>query len=191
MQEIPRALLLPPPSSAAARTARGANPSDRDLPVDGHAGVRRNATAADGRFLILVDARREDSVEFGAESSAESSAESWGKQFRFRPYGSRGATAEREAGSGGIERQLIERGDGTAASDDVERRAAAREVLDGLSSGDGRRNSAAFLASLIAQERLSEGLHNSQHAEASDAYRRAGGLPPRIGDQPRVLRFAA
>jgi hypothetical protein len=52
------------------------------------------------------------------------------------------------------------------------------------------RNSSAFIASFIAQERLRRGLHNPQFEAASDAYRRAGGSPSAIDNQPRVVSFA-
>lgn len=171
MQEIPRAILLPPPSSAAQRsTARGATSLDQDPPIE--SGARRNAGAASS-FLTLIDTRREDSVEFK------------GKQFRFRPYTNRGG--ERTTGDNTIERPAAEE---LRQADDLDEQAAS-EALAGFGTGDGSRNSTAFLASFIAQEQLAEGLYNPPHAGASDAYRRAGGSPPAIEDRPRVVSFAA
>jgi hypothetical protein len=179
MQEIPRAILLPPPGSAASRaSARATNSADHDLPVEIERGGRR-AAGTTGSFLTLVDTRREDSVEFSGDFR--------GKQFRFRPYTNRGGVSERGAESSAIERPAARN---LAAADEAEGQAAS-DVLDGFSSGDGRRNSTAFLASFIAQEQLSEGLYNPPYAGASDAYRHAGGSPPAITDRPRVVSFAA
>ena len=176
MQEIPRALLLPPPS--APRNARGTGAADQDLPVE--SGARRSANAGAGSFLTLIETRREDSVEFTADFRGA-------KQFRFRPYTNRGGTTERETDPNAIERPAAGE---LAAPDDLDSR-AANDVLDGFESGDGRRNSSAFLASFIAQEQLSAGLYNPAYGGASDAYRRAGGSPPVIADTPRLVSFAA
>lgn len=174
MQEIPRALLLPPPSSARANTRGGALALDQDQVEVERNGERGPKRTADSSFLTLIESRPEDSVELK------------GKQFRFRPYTNRGG-AERSA-----ENRTIERRDAAElAAAETEDGQAAREVLIGFASGDGSRNSTAFLASFIAQERLSEGLHNPPHGDASDAYRRAGGSPPPIEDRPRVVSFAA
>ena len=177
MQEIPRALLLPPPS--AQRSARGTGSADHDLPVE--TGTRRaaKASAEPSSFLTLVETRQEDRVEFTADARGA-------KQFRFRPYTNRGATeAERESNT--IERPATDQ----LAAPEETADDTARAVLDGFASGDGTRNSTAFLASFIAQEQLSEGLHNPPHGDASDAYRRAGGAPPVFDDNPRVVSFAA
>lgn len=174
MQEIPRAILLPPPS--AQRSTRGtSSPRDfdgQDLPVE--TGARRSASAAESTFLTLIETRREDSVEFK------------GKQFRFRPY-TKSGTAERESDSSTIERPSARELAAPAESEG----GAARAVFDGFESGDGSRNSSAFLASFIAQEQLSEGLYNPPYGGASDAYRRAGGSPPPAEGAPRVVSFAA
>lgn len=170
MQEIPRAILLPPPSSTALRgSGRGAYALDPDLPTE--RGTRAGAANA-GSFLALVETRRDDTVELK------------GKQFRFRPYGRSGGT-ERAADAGTIERPAAEE------AGHAESGTAAEDVLLGLATGDGRRNSTTFLASFIAQEHLSEGLHNPPHAEASNAYRRAGGEPAPTEAKPRMVRFAA
>lgn len=171
MQEIPRAILLPPPS--AQRSTRGTSSADQDLPVE--IGARRSANAGASSFLALIETRREDSVEFK------------GKQFRFRPYTNRGGTTERESEANTIERPAA----GELAAPDESDNQAARAVFDGYESGDGSRNSSAFLASFIAQEQLSDGLYNPPYGGASDAYRRAGGSPPVIEDTPRVVSFAA
>ena len=63
-------------------------------------------------------------------------------------------------------------------------------MLDGFGAGARERNSSAFLASFIAQERLREGLYNPQYEAASDAYRRAGGSPSAVDNQPRVFSVA-
>lgn len=182
MQEIPRALLLPPPSTQ--RSARGTNSADQDLPVDTGArrskGANAGSNAGAGSFLTLIETRREDSVEFTADSRGA-------KQFRFRPYTNRGGTTETERDGNTIERPAPEQ---LAAPEDVADE-TARAVLDGFASGDGSRNSSAFLASFIAQEQLSDGLYNPPYGDASDAYRRAGGSPPVFDDHPRVVSFAA
>ncbi len=176
MQEIPRAILLPPPS--ASRSARGPGAADRDLPIE--TGARRSAPADSGSFLTLIDTRREDTVEFSADFRG-------GKQFRFRPYTNRGGAPERGIETGTLERPAA---DQLTGPDNLENR-VAHDVLDGFSSGDGSRNSSAFLASFITQERLSEGLFNPAYRGASDAYRRAGGSPPPTETKPRVVSFAA
>jgi hypothetical protein len=177
MQEIPRAILLPPPPTQ--RSTRGTGSAGQDLAVE--IGARRSArtSAEPSSFLTLIETRREDSVEFTADSRGA-------KQFRFRPYTNRGSTAERETESRTIERPAAE----LSAPDDADGK-AARTVLDGFAGGDGSRNSSAFLASFIAQEQLSEGLYNPPYGEASEAYRRAGGSPPVIAGNPRVISFAA
>ena len=157
MQEIPRAILLPPPS--AQRSTRGPGSANQDLPVE--LSARRSADAGANSFLALIETRREDSVEFK------------GKQFRFRPYSNRGAT-ERDNESNTIERPAAGELAGPADADGP----AARAIFDGFESGDGSRNSSAFLASFIAQEQLSEGLYDPPFGDASDAYRRAGGSLP-------------
>ena len=181
MQEIPRAILLPPPSTQ--RSTRGTSPADQDLPVE--VGARRSANSGASSFLALIETRREDSVEFTADSRGA-------KQFRFRPYTNRGATAERDSESNTIERpaagELAAPGD--SALDDAGAH-AARAAFDGFESGDGSRNSSAFLASFIAQEQLSDGLYNPPYGNASDAYRRACGSPAALDDNPRVVSFAA
>lgn len=181
MQEIPRALLLPPPSTQ--RSTRGpSSPQDsveQDLSIE--VGTRRSAkaSAAPTSFLTLVETRQEDRVEFTADARGA-------KQFRFRPYTNRG-TAEAGRDGNTIERPAS--GELPAPEDAGDE--AAQTVLDGFASGDGSRNSTAFLASFIAQEQLSDGLHNPPYGGASDAYRRAGGSPPVITDTPRVVSFAA
>lgn len=176
MQDIPRAILLPPPS--ASRSARGPGAADRDLSIE--SGARRSAPADAGSFLTLIDTQREDSVEFSADFRG-------GKQFRFRPYTNRGGSPERGAETGTLERPAA---DQLSGPDDLENR-VAHDVLDGFSSGDGTRNSSAFLASFIAQERLSDGLYNPAYRGASDAYRRAGGSPPPDEAPARLISVAA
>lgn len=173
MQEIPRAILLPPPTYLSSRASVRAVQSDSDSAIEA-ARARRQAQGAAQAFLTLIEQRREDTVEIK------------GKQFRFRPYSSRGTTdsgareAElgREAGaSGSVDAEI--------AGDDV-----AVDVLDGFAEGARERNSSAFLASFIAQERLRQGLHNPPFEAASDAYRRAGGSPSSVDNQPRVFSVA-
>jgi len=178
MQEIPRAILLPPPNSQPPRnSARGALALDHDLPENVTSSARRSSSQPATSFLTLIESPREDTVEFK------------GKQFRFRPYTNRGATGERASSEAVVERRGA--GELADAAEIETDRATAAEVLDGFASGARSRNSAAFLASFIAQERLSEGLYNPAYAEASDAYRRAGGSPPTGENQPRLVSFAA
>lgn len=177
MQEIPRAILLPPPALPPQRAHGRPVPADADS-AEAARGTRRqahgSAQSAPGAFLTLVDARREDTVEIK------------GKQFRFRPYGSRGAAVEgspREAGQGAEanEPDAI----GLAASDEV-----SVEILDGFGAGARERNSSAFIASFIAQEQLRQGLHHPRFEAASFAYRRAGGSPSAPDNHARVVSFA-
>ena len=136
--------------------------------------ARKPAQGPGQAFLTLIEQRREDTVEIK------------GKQFRFRPYSSRGTTdgAAREAElNGGA-------ADTGAISIEAEDDGIAVDVLDGFGSGARERNSTAFLASFIAQERPRQGLHNPQYEAASDAYRRAGGSPSAVDNQPRVFSFA-
>ena len=171
MQEIPRTILLPPPSHLSSR-ARAVQ-SDSESAVEA-ARARQQAQGAGQAFLTLIEQRREDTVEIK------------GKHFRFRPYGSRGATesAAREA-------ELSNEANGTSAvSAEVEDDDISVDVLDGFGAGARERNSSAFLASFIAQERLRDGLYNPQYEAASDAYRRAGGSPSAVDNQARVVSFA-
>jgi hypothetical protein len=183
MQEIPRAILLPPPAPPPQRQAQSvggrAVASDSDSAVTASRNTRgQSQSPAQGTaqtFLTLVETPREDTVEIK------------GKQFRFRPYGSRGGASDDivrepdladEAGSAGAIGEAG--GDGEIPVD----------ILDGFGSGAQGRNSSAFIASFIAQERLSQGLHNPQYEAASDAYRRAGGSPSAVDNQPRVFSVA-
>ena len=136
--------------------------------------ARKQAQGPGQAFLTLIEQRREDTVEIK------------GKQFRFRPYSSRGATdgAAREAELNG------ETTDAGAISTEAEEDSIAVDVLDGFGSGARERNSSPFLASFIVQERPREGLYNPQYEAASDAYRRAGGSPSAVDNQPRVFSVA-
>jgi hypothetical protein len=180
MQEIPRAILLPPPSLSTQRaSARGSAALDRDLPEEVERNSARRTGSAASNFLTLIEASAEDSVELAGDFR--------GKQFRFRPY-NRSGGAERSGIGAAFERPAPDEVARSEAADNAE---VAAEVLDGFASGARGRNSAAFLASFIAQERLSQGLYNPLYAEASDAYRRAGGSPAVYDEQPRVVSFAA
>ena len=173
MQEIPRAILLPPPSYLSSRTNVRAVRPDSEAAIEA-ARTRKQAQGAGQAFLTLIEQRREDTVEIK------------GKQFRFRPYSSRGASdgAAREAGLSG------ETADTGAISTEAEGDSIAVDVLDGFGAGARERNSTAFLASFIAQERPRQGLYNPQYETASDAYRRAGGSPSAVDNQPRVFSVA-
>jgi hypothetical protein len=173
MQEIPRAILLPPPSHLSSRASVRAVQSDSESAVEA-ARARRQAPGTGQAFLTLIEQRREDTVEIK------------GKQFRFRPYSSRGATdgAAREAGFG------AEAADAGAISAETDEDSIALDVLDGFGSGARERNSTAFLASFIAQERPREGLYNPPYEAASDAYRRAGGSPSAVDNLARVFSVA-
>ena len=173
MQEIPRAILLPPPSHLSSRASVRAVQSESESAIEA-ARARRQAHGPGQAFLTLIEQRREDTVEIK------------GKQFRFRPYSSRGATdgAAREAELNG------ETPDSGAISTETEDDGIAVDVLDGFGAGTRERNSSAFLASFISQQRLREGLYNPQYETASDAYRRAGGSPSAVDNQPRVFSVA-
>lgn len=173
MQEIPRAILLPPPSYLSSRASVRAVQSESESAIEA-ARARKQAQGPGQAFLTLIEQRREDTVEIK------------GKQFRFRPYSSRGAPdgAAREAELTG------ETADTGAISTGTEDDGIAVDVLDGFGSGARERNSSAFLASFIVQERPRQGLHNPQYEAASDAYRRAGGSPSAVDNQPRVFSVA-
>jgi hypothetical protein len=145
--------------------------SDSETAIEA-ARARKQAQGTGQAFLTLIEQRREDTVEIK------------GKQFRFRPDSSRGATdgAARET-------ELSSEATG-AISTEAEEDSIAVDVLDGFGSGARERNSSAFLASFIVQERPREGLYNPQYEAASDAYRRAGGSPSAIDNQARVISFA-
>ena len=173
MQEIPRAILLPPPSHLSSRANARAVQSDSETAIEA-ARARRPAQGTGQAFLTLIEQRREDTVEIK------------GKQFRFRPYRSRGA-----ADSAARETELSSEATDTGAiSTEGEEDSIAVDVLDGFGAGARERNSSAFLASYIAQERPRQGLYNPQYEAASDAYRRAGGSPSAIDNQARVFSFA-
>jgi hypothetical protein len=171
MQEIPRAILLPPPSHLSSRARAVQAESGTAIEA---ARARRQAQGAGQALLTLIEQRREDTVEIK------------GKQFRFRPYTSRGATdgAARHAEAGG------EATDTGAIRTADEEDSIALDVLDGFGAGARERNSTAFLASFIAQERPRSELYNPQYTAASDAYRRAGGSPSAVDNQARVFSFA-
>jgi hypothetical protein len=170
MQESPRIILLPAPSQQSHRAGVRAVQGDSESATEA-ARARRQAQVSAQAFLTLIDSRREDAVEIK------------GKQFRFHPYGSRGtadgareADVPREAGATGTL-------DGQPEADTI-----SADILDGF--GAHARNSSAFIASLIAQEQLRQGLYNPRFEAASDAYRRAGGSPSAIDDVPRVFSVA-
>jgi len=173
MQEIPRAILLPPPSPPTQRASVRAPQSDSDSAIEAARGRRQPQGAAQA-FLTLIESRREDTVEIK------------GKQFRFRPYSSRGTPdgASREAEFAGEASETV--GVGSESGDDE----ISVDVLGGFGAGARERNSSAFIASFIAQELPRQSLHNPQFEAASDAYRRAGGSPSAIDNQPRVVSFA-
>lgn len=174
MQEIPRALLLPPPAPPQRQHqpvgARAADSDSDSIAGARNAPRRQGATPGGGQAFLTLVSRGEDSVELK------------GKQFRFKPYSSRGASAN------GI------RADGPAGNaGDAEsgnQPSDSEIVLDGFGLGAQQRNSSAFIASVIAQQHLRQGLYNPRHEAASDAYRRAGGSPSAVDNQPRVVSFA-
>lgn len=177
MQEIPRAILLPPPLPPNQRVRTQAVRIDSDSTIDAARSAPRSPQTPAGNtgssFLTLIDTRREDTVEIK------------GKQFRFRPYGSRGAGADTSTHATGPADETGDTEALDAATDDI-----SVDLLDGFGAGANERNSSAFIASFIAQERLRQGLYNPQYEAASDAYRRAGGSPSAIDNQPRVVSFA-
>lgn len=171
MQEIPRAILLPPPSQSFQRASARAVQADSDsISETAHDGRQRSRGAAQA-FLTLIKARREDTVEIR------------GKQFRFRPYTSRGAAEGGPPAPDPARDSIRAEANGADAG-------GPADVFDGFEAGAHARNSSAFIASFIAQERLRDGLHDPQFEAASDAYRRAGGSPSAIDNQPRVLSVA-
>lgn len=172
MQEIPRTILLPAPSHLTSRANVRSVQPESESAIEA-ARARRQAQGAGQAFLTLIEQRREDTVEIK------------GKQFRFRPYTSRGATdgAARETEFNGAT-------DTGAIVSETEEDSIAVDVLDGFGAGARERNSTAFLASFIAQERPRDGLYNPQYAAASDAYRRAGGSPSAVDNLARVFSIA-
>ena len=178
MQEIPRAILLPPPSPPPQRTSARAVETDSESAIEAARYGRRPQGTTQGpaqAFLTLVETRREDTVELK------------GKQFRFRPYSGRGASSDSGVRDSDLTGEANEAGAVSGESTDSE---ITVDILDGFGAGARQRNSSAFIASFIAQERLTQGLHNPQYEAASDAYRRAGGSPSVVDNQPRVLSFA-
>lgn len=173
MREIPRAILLPPPSPPPPRSSARAVQSDSESGLDATRGARRQPQGAAQGFLTLIEARREDTVEIK------------GKQFRFRPYSSRGGAADGAARETEPTGEAVDSGAVEGSDDDI-----SVDLLDSFGAGAHERNSSAFLASFIAQERLRQGLHNPRFETASDAYRRAGGAPSAVDNQPRVISFA-
>jgi hypothetical protein len=173
MQEIPRAILLPPPSHLSSRASVRTIQPDSESAIEA-VRARRQAQGTGQAFLTLIEQRREDTVEIK------------GKQFRFRPYSSRGA-----ADSAARETELTgETADADTIGTEAEEDSIAVDVLDGFGVGARERNSTAFLASFIAQERPRPELYNPQYAAASDSYRRAGGSPSAVDNQARVFSFA-
>jgi hypothetical protein len=179
MQEIPRAILLPPPASPPQRFNARVVQADAESSAEATRSTRRQAQGSaqggTGAFLTLIESRRDDAVEVK------------GKQFRFRPYGNRGAALEGSARESGLAEANDRDAMGVQADDDD---SIATEILDGFGTGARQRNSSAFIASFIAQEQLRQGLHNPPFETASDAYRRAGGSPSAVDNQPRVFSVA-
>jgi hypothetical protein len=152
---------------------------DSDAAILSARNARRQSQAtaqgAAQAFLTLVGTPQDDTVEIK------------GKQFRFRPYSNRGTSGD----------EIVRESDGAdglngagPAGDIADDGEVSTDVLDGFGAGTQRRNSSTFMASFIAQEQLSQGLYNPQHAAASEAYRRAGGSPSATDNQPRVFSFA-
>lgn len=171
MQEIPRAILLPPPLPPLQRSSARAAEAAADSAAASR-NARRQDAASQGTgqaFLTVLERPREDTVELK------------GKQFRFRPYGSRGGAGD-EIARGGLADNAIGPLDDAAGDGEI--------AIDLFGPGAHTRNSSAFVAGFIAQERLRQGLHNPQHLAASDAYRRAGGSPSAVDNQPRVFSVA-
>ena len=174
MQEIPRAILLPPPSQFSQRVSARAVQIDSDSIIDQTRRARRDSSGTAQTFLTLLNSRPEDTVEIR------------GKQFRFRPYTQRG-TGDAGVGNAPHTDDVADAVNIDTGADDGD---VSADILDGFSAGAHGRNSSAFIASFIAQQRLRQGLHNPPYAAASDAYRRAGGSPSMIDSQPRVVSVA-
>lgn len=174
MPEISRAILLPPPSQFPQRTGARAVQVESESVIGAARSTRREPSGPAHAFLALIDSRREDTVELK------------GKQFRFRPYTNRGAAEagprETDPSQQASETEAL----GAAAEDED----VSVDILDGFGAGARGRHSSAFIASFIAQERLRQGLHNPQFEAASNAYRRAGGSPSALDNEPRVISVA-
>lgn len=163
MQEVARALLLPPPGWISGRAA-ARHQIDEDA-----AGARPRVPTP---FDAFNDGGAQDEVRLRART------------FRFKVYGDRGELNEdRSAFKAPVaespEQEETPRTGGSAV-----------DILDGFGEGDAHRNSAAFVASLIAQSRLSQGLHNPAFGAANNAYRRAGGEPPLELSRAQALNIA-
>jgi hypothetical protein len=173
MPDISRAILLPPPSQFPQRTSARAVQVESES-IEAARDTRREPAGSAHAFLTLIDSRREDTVELK------------GKQFRFRPYTNRGA-----AEGGPRETDPSQQsGETEALSAAAEEDDVTVDILDGFGAGARERNSSAFIASFIAQERLRQGLYNPQFEAASDAYRRAGGSPSAVDNEPRLVSVA-
>ena len=132
MQEIPRALLLPPPSAfppmGGVRPAQGdVRAGDAEARAAAERDTAPSSSAGGESFIALVEPRREDTVDLK------------GKQFRFRPYTNR-ATAEtvREAEDANPRTSDLTPIDETADG------GIKVDVLDGFGAGARDRNSTAF-----------------------------------------------
>lgn len=117
----------------------------------------------------------------GKESGSDSP---YGKAFRFRiDPDARNRPEALVRSFNGYEQP------GPQSADNQSENRYRSEVYDGLAAGDPARNAVTFLATLIAQTRMRPGLEHSLHADASDAYRLAGGKPPLPDDRPRLASF--
>lgn len=143
--------------------------NDSDATTDA-ARERRQPQGTAQAFLTLIEGRSDDTVEIK------------GKQFRFRPYTGHGTAESRDTD------QTRQAKESESIESEIADEELAVDILDGL--GANPRNSSAFIASFIAQQRLRQGLHNPQFEAASDAYRRAGASPSAVDNQPRILSFA-
>lgn len=171
MADIGRLLLLPPPALPGRNTpARIAGRSEGDLSGD-----------------LGLTAR--------VDEAGDATSNTRGKQFRFRVLdGGRGDSSSNSLGGNA---EVPARTDPNAAGNGARQaagldyqaggnRGAAGDSKGGIPLGTPQ---ATFLAQLIAQEQLPQGLYNPPVKTADRAYRQAGGEPALTDGATSTARF--
>jgi hypothetical protein len=165
MADLARILALPPPRSYGA----AAHAAGRQLrPVE--------AARGDGASTGLP-VRQADGIEDPADLQSDGQA----KRFRFRVYDGAGRdtqSTDLRPSQNGAANGRRGAASGPAAEASATQPPAGRPQNDPNASGRSEPKAlATFLAQLIAQEQLGQGLHAPPVKAADIAYRRAGGEP--------------
>jgi hypothetical protein len=174
MAEIGHLLLLPPPG-VPGRTALARAGAGRGTGADDSQNGAQNITAA---------------VEETGDATSNAPSNSRGKQFRFRVLD--GGRSDSLAGNAGVPARADPNAEGTreqaapSGAQATHNRRAGDSGAGSVPLGTAR---ATFLAQLIAQEQLPQGLYNPPIKTADRAYRQAGGEPALSDGNTSTARF--